>query len=753
MERTHQNSLSPSTDRRAFLRQSGYLAVGFSLLGAAGCSGDAQDNGTSGVTDPSSDAAPDSDQINAWLRIHEDNTITVLTGKIAIGQGILVALRQIAAEELDMPLERVAIIMADTAQTANESYTAGSASIEGSGRAIRRAAATARRMLLERAADQWDVDVTELTVQDGRISQSEAAGSVSYGSLVAGDQLTNEVDADAAQKDPANYRVVGRPHARPEIVGMVTGTAVGPEGGYVQDMRLPGMVHARVIRPPVYRATLRSVPEDDIESMPGNVRSVRDGNFLAVVADTEYDAVRAWQTVRQTAGWNLPDPLPSQDELFTGMPDRARGVETVTTADNIDTTLRDAAERLEATYTRPYQMHGSIGPSCAVAEFTDDRLTVWTHSQGVYPLRGSLAAMLELPVENIRVIGVRGSGCYGHNGADDAAADAARLAVALPDRPVRVQWMREDEHKWEPYGSAMRLQLRGALDADNRISAWQTNLWTDVHSHRPGGDAAELLTAQYLEDGYDPPTEGYLGGGYRNSQPLYQIPKVHIEAHRIEGPLRVSALRSLGAYGNIFAIESFMDELADRAGEDPVAFRLKHLEDDRARAVIEEVAQRVDWPVSVDNTEVRGWGFAFARYKNEAAYFAVAAEVTYDAAAERLRVSRLVGAIDAGQVINPDGLANQTEGGMIQSTSWTLLEKVNYEGAGITSVDWETYPILRFNDVPEVEVLIVDRPTEDPLGAGEAAQGPTAAAIANAVFRATGRRVRDLPITPEKLRS
>ncbi len=737
-------------DRRDFLRQSGYLAIGFSLLGLESCSVEAEAAGSAGEPGLGISEAPDSDQVNTWLRIHEDNTVTVLTGKIAIGQGILVALRQMAADELDVPLDRVKIIMADTRHTPNERYTAGSASIEGSGRAIRRAAATARQLLLKRASDQAGVSVSELTISDG-IIRAPGQKDRSYGQLVAGDQITTKISSEAPRKDPREYRFVGYPEPRPEVVGMVTGGTSGEDLGYVQDMRLPGMVHARVVRPPVYRATLNSIPEE-VTAMQGVIRLVRDGSFLAVLAEGEYQAIQAWQMLRQEAVWDRPDPLPSQSDLFSDMPRRATDTEVVSEAPDIEQHWKGDPTRLEATYTRPYQMHGSIGPSCALAEWTDERLTVWTHSQGVYPLRASLAAMLKISEAAIRVIGVRGSGCYGHNGADDVAADAARLAMALPGRPVRVQWMREDEHGWEPYGSAMRLQLRGALDKNKQIVAWETQVWTDVHSHRPGGDAAALLAAQYLEDGYDPPVDGYLGGGYRNSQPLYQIPNLHIEAHRIEGPLRVSALRSLGAYANIFAIESFMDELAERAGEDPVAFRLKHLEDERGRAVIEEVSRRMNWPGSAKPVAGRAWGFAFARYKNEAAYFAVAAEVAYDAAANTLRVLRLVGAIDAGQTINPDGLKNQTEGGMIQSASWTLLEEVKWNAEGITSLDWASYPILRFPEVPQVEVFVLDRPNEDPLGAGEAAQGPTAAAIANAVYRATGTRVRDLPVTGDKLR-
>ncbi|SDM31596.1 CO or xanthine dehydrogenase, Mo-binding subunit [Catalinimonas alkaloidigena] len=735
-----------AVDRRTFLRQSGCLAIGFSLFPASACSSHTNEGDQTQQAETLQEELADADHINAWLRLREDNSVTVLTGKIEIGQGVLVALRQIAAEELDVPLARVEVVMADTGQTPDERYTAGSASIESSGMAIRQAAAEARQQLLERAAQRFNVPVAQLSVTDGTVRVAQGTGEVTYGALLAGEQLTGKISGKAPLKNPQTYRLVGTPQHRPEIVAMATGAP-----GYVHDLRLPNMVHARVLRPSVYRATLQSLLEDKIKAMPGVLQLVRDGNFAAVLAEGEYQAIRAWQVLKAEATWQEPEPLPEQQHLFRDIPNRVTRSETVENAPDLDKALDRATTRWEATYERPYHLHGSIGPSCALAEWKDERLTVWTHSQGVYPLRDSIAQMLQLREGQVRVIGVRGSGCYGHNGADDVAADAARLALALPGRPVRVQWMREDEHGWEPYGSAMVLQLRGGLDATGKIVAWETQLWTDAHSHRPGGNAAELLAAQYLENAHLPPDEGgYLGGGYRNATPFYQIPSVHIEAHQFVGPLRVSALRSLGAYANIFALESFMDELAVRAGDDPVAFRLRHLQDERARAVIEEVARQVQWQAQRPE-QGRGWGVAFAQYKNRAAYFAVAAEVAYDAEKRDLRVLRLVGAIDAGQVINPDGLKNQTEGGMVQSTSWTTLEQVTWNETRITSRDWESYPILRFPHLPKVDVTVLDRPELPPLGAGEAAQGPTAAAIANAVYRATGTRVRELPITAARL--
>jgi CO/xanthine dehydrogenase Mo-binding subunit len=395
-------------------------------------------------------------------------------------------------------------------------------------------------------------------------------------------------------------------------------------------------------------------------------------------------------------------------------------------------------------------MHGSIGPSCAIAMWKNDFLTVWSHTQGVYPLRQSLSNLLTIPEEKIRVIGVPGSGCYGHNGADDVAADAALVAMEMPGKPVRVQWMREDEHRWEPYGSAMVMNLKAGIGATGKVVAWKTELWSDTHSTRPGGRAGHLIAARDLEKPFSFDAAGFSGGSSRNSIPLYDFATRQIVLHNYKGPLRTSALRSLGAYANIFALESFVDELALKAGKDPIEFRLLHLKDERAKEVINVLAQKIAW----GKQELKAGtaiGFAFAQYKNEAAYFAVAAEVKVDPAAKKFRVVKLTGCIDAGQIINSDGIKNQTSGGMIQAASWTLLESVQYNADGILSTGWDSYSILRFADVPDTEVIIIDRPQQEPLGAGEAAQGPTAAAIGNAIFRATGSRLRELPLTADKI--
>jgi CO/xanthine dehydrogenase Mo-binding subunit len=414
-----------------------------------------------------------------------------------------------------------------------------------------------------------------------------------------------------------------------------------------------------------------------------------------------------------------------------------------------------AAKTLEARYTRPFQAHGSIGPSCAVAQWTDGKLQVWTHSQGVYPLRGDLANVFGLPPSSVRCTHAEGAGCYGHNGADDVALDAALLARALSGRPVKLQWMREDEFMWEPYGSAMVMKLGGALDAQGNIVSWSHELWSHPHSRRPGqSKGSHTLAAGHLEKpvGAEPVGDVPLpaGGADRNAIPgAYDIPNVRVSKHFIiESPLRTSALRTLGGYGNVFALESFMDELAAAAGVDPVEFRLRHAKDPRARAVIEATAARAGWKPGAS-----GWGFAYARYKNVGCYCAVAAEIALDRKTGQLRVNRAVSAVDVGQAVNPDGIVNQIEGGIIQSASWTLKEAVSFDRTRVRTRSWADYPILRFDEVPQVDVVILNQPDQAFLGVGEGSQGPAAAAIANALANATGKRLRDLPFTPARVKA
>ena len=487
--------------------------------------------------------------------------------------------------------------------------------------------------------------------------------------------------------------------------------------------------------------------------MPGVVKVVRDGNFLAVVAAKEFQAIKAMNALANAAKWQEVAQLPKLNDLPSVLTNLA-------SQDSVIFQRSDPSvsgqRTIEATYTRPYQSHGSVGPSCAVAQLADGAMTVWSHTQGVYPDRQAIADMLRMPSASIRVIHVEGSGCYGHNGADDAAADAAMIARALPGVPVRVQWTREQEHAWEPYGPAMVTRLKASLDAAGKIADWNFEVFSNTHSMRPGG-AGCLLAAQHMAQPVAVPPAKPIplpeGGGDRNAIPIYTFPNAHVVHHFIPTmPIRISAMRALGAYHNVFSIDSFMDELAALAGVDPVEFRLNHLDDPRGRDVIEKAAQGFGWRKGQAASD-RGFGFAFARYKNLAAYCAIASEVEVNRETGRARLVRAVAAVDSGQVVNPDGLINQIEGAIIQSTSWTLYESVTFDATRITSIDWQTYPILRFDAVPEsIEVHIINRPGKPFLGSGETGQGPAAASVANAIANATGIRLRDLPLTRKRIK-
>ncbi len=732
-------------DRRRVLAGGGALIVSFSLSGSfAQAQGD-QPSAPAPSPPGSLKGAP---YLDSWIRIGADGNITVFTGKSELGQGFKTAFQQIAAEELEVPFASLIVVTADTGRTANEGYTSGSNSMHMSGTAIQNAAAQVRELLVAEAARRLDLPPEKLRTENAAVIAPDGR-RFGYGDLVGPDMLHVQAQPQSELKDPATFAVVGQPVQRVDIPAKVTG---GP--AYVQDMRLPGMVHARVVRPPSYGAQLSECESSAIEKMPGVVKVVRDGNFLAVVASKEFQAIKAMNALSAAAKWQETPGLPKQDDLLrvlTGLPSRD-----ATIFEQSDPTAV-GQKTIEATYTRPYQAHGSIGPSCAVAQFSDGGMTVWTHTQGVYPDRQGIAEMLRMEPASVHCIHVEGSGCYGHNGADDAAADAALIARALPGAPVRVQWMREQEHGWEPFGPAMVTKLKASLDGNGAISDWNFEVWSNTHSMRPGG-AGAMLAAQHKAQPFTPPAPKPLplpeGGGDRNAIPIYKFPNAHVVHHFIpEMPIRISALRSLGAYHNVFSTESFMDELAQLAGADPVEFRLKHLEDRRGRDVIEKAAQGFGWRKGQQAPQGRGYGFAFARYKNLAAYCAIASEVEVNGETGRPRLVRAVAAVDSGQVVNPDGLINQIEGAILQSMSWTLYESVTFDHTRITSIDWQTYPILRFNSVPSsIDVHIINRPGQPFLGSGETGQGPAAASIANAIANATGKRLRDLPLTRKRIK-
>jgi CO/xanthine dehydrogenase Mo-binding subunit len=737
------NASAFTVSRREALR--GALIVSFSLGALPSL---AQDQQSTGPKPPLPGSLKNAPMLDAWIRIDADGTVTVFTGKCEIGQGVKTALIQVAAEELEVDPQKVHLVAADTARTANEGFTSGSNSMKDSGAAIRNAAAQVREILIGIAAERLGIAADQLRAQSGAVVGPDNR-RMRYGELIAGNVLHVAAQPASKLKSADALKVIGRSMPRVDIPGKVTGGV-----SYVQDLRLPGMVHARIVRPPSYGARLQSIDTSAVEKMPGVLKIVRDGSFLAVVTEREFQAITAMHVLAAAAKWDIATKLPDEKSIFGFL--ESLPAEDYTIADK-HAPAAPASRTFEAVYRRPYQLHGSIGPSCAVASLDGDALTVWSHAQGMFPLRKGIAEMLHLAEDKVRCIHMEGAGCYGHNGADDAAADAALIARAVPGRPVRVQWTREQEHQWEPYGPAMIGRARASLDAGGNIVDWQYQVRSNTHSTRPPG-AGQLLAARHLEQPFKPKAPEIIpqpeGGGDRNSIPLYALPNVGVVHHFVpDMPLRVSAQRGLGAYHNIFAIESFMDELAAAAGADPVEFRLRHMQEPRARKVIATAAERFGWS-SAPSAKGKGRGFAFARYKNLGAYCAVAIEVEVEHESGRVRLGRAVAAVDSGQAVNPDGIANQIQGGIVQSASWTLYESVRFDETRILSQDWSTYPILRFGNVPEsVDVHVIDAPGEPFLGTGEAAQGPTAAAIANAVASATGMRIRDLPLNAARVKA
>ena len=695
--------------------------------------------------------------LDTWLRIERDGTVTVFTGKVEIGQSIRTAIARIAAEELDVRLERVRVQTADTARGPDEILTAGSMSVEQSGGAVRLAAAEARQVMLEAAAARLGAPLHALEVEDGIVRAAGSGRVLGYAELQGGRPFERRVTGEAVVKSPASYRIVGKPGPRIDLRDKLTG------GAFLQDLAPPGLLFGRVVRPPSYAAELVQLDAAAVRALPGVVAVVHDGRYLGVVAEREDQAVAARDALAAAAEWREAETLPGEEAIFDWLAGEPREsypvVEGVPQERPVSpwSEPREAARTLEASYERPFVMHASLGPSSALARLENDRLTVFSHSQSITLTRLALAQALDRPAESIRLIHADGPGCYGHNAADDAALDAALLALAVPGRPVLFQHVREDENRWEPYGPAMRVDMKASLDRGGRILAWSHDAISNTHVGRPipGTDGSQLAPAWLRAVPLArPEPRARLApevGIHRNAWPAYALPDVRVVKHLVKSTaLRTSSLRGLGAFANVFAIESFMDELAEACGSDPVAFRLRHLDDPRARAVLEAAAARADWRRPAASG--RGQGIAYARYENSKAYAAVVAEVEVGRGGE-IRLERLVIAADAGLVIDPNGLANQLEGGAVQAASWTLKEAVRFDRTRVTSVDWETYPILTFAESPRVETVLLDRPEETSLGAGEATQGPTPAAIANAVFHASGLRLRRTPFTPARVRA
>ncbi|MBL4579396.1 MAG: xanthine dehydrogenase family protein molybdopterin-binding subunit [SAR324 cluster bacterium] len=695
--------------------------------------------------------------LDSWLQFHRDGRITVSTGKVELGQKLTTALTVIVAEELDVDPGRITVLTADTDNSPNEGYTAGSNSLESSGIALRQASAKARRALMEKASEHLEEPVENLSVTDGEIGGTTTNKYVTYWDLIGDKHFKITVTDDVLPKSPDQYHLIGNPVPAVGLEALVTGTMT-----YVHDMEFTDMAHARVIRPPNYHAQIQDLNDTEVRAMPGVIEVILDGSFLSVVCEREEQAIWAASKLARITVWDESKELNSKD-IFVQLKNNPRQslpvVEGVAKESPVQPFRppENSSKTLSATYQRPYHMHGSIGPSAAIALYDAQVLKVWTHSQGIFPLRLALADVLGLAEDKIHLVHVPGAGCYGHNGADDVALDAALAARAVPGRPIMLKWERADEHAWEPFGSAMQIELQASLDDTGRVIYWNHETFSDTHMSRPSAhrENSRLLAAWHLQSPRPAPpvkpTPGFHTGIHRNADPIYDFADRRVVKHLVHDlPLRVSALRSLGAYANVFAIESFMDELAHFRDMDPLEFRLAHLSDNRARAVLEAATSKANSGFSSAD-DGHGRGLAVARYKNSKCYVAVVIDLIVDDYGA-IQLLRAVIAADAGQIVDPDGLRNQLEGGLMQSASWTLKEQVKFDDKGIVSRDWESYPILTFAEVPEIETVLIDRPDQPFLGSGEATQGPTAAAIGNAIFYAIGLRLRRIPFTQDRVR-
>jgi nicotinate dehydrogenase subunit B len=738
--------------RRQVLAAGGGLIVAFSLAppALAQLAGGGEGGPAPKVVRPNLPGSLGSNPfLDAWIRLDGTGKATVFSGKAELGQGIRTALLQVIAEELDLPPLSIDFVTADTDRTPDEGLTAGSHSMQDSGTALANAGANVRLLLMRAAAKQWGLSISALSTSgEGHIVAPDGR-RLGYGPLAAALSLHVEALPNAPRRDPAHYRTLGKNLPRVDIPAKLTGGE-----SYVQDLRLPGMLHARVVRGPSYGTHLTSPNFAAARQMAGVVAIVRQGDFAAVVAATEWQAIQAMRVAQASDYVRSLPPLPVADGPHRLQVLPKREIVVLNTRDGdfpVTHTLR-------ASYSRPWYSHGSIGPSCAVALAKDGGLTLWSHSQGVFDMHRAVAELVGLPAEKVRCIHSPSAGCYGQNGADDVTAEAGLIAMALPGRPVRLQWMREQEFGWEPCGCGMVTQVEASLGLDKRLARWTYEVWSNSHNNRPvkaGGYAVAQQIDPPLPMQAPEPIPMPEGDGDRNANPLYAFPNMDVRYHFIaEMPLRVSALRSLGAHLNIFSMESMLDELALVARVDPLEFRLAHMEDQRARAVMQEVAQQFDWSHRPSGDGRRGCGMAFARYKNEGAYCAIAMEIEVERETGRVAVRRVNAAVDAGQPASPDGIRNQVEGGIIQSLSWVTREAVTYDETKRTSFDWGTYPISRFMDVPQsINVHVMERPGLPFLGSGETAQAPTSAAFANALADATGVRLRDMPLTPAKVKA
>jgi CO/xanthine dehydrogenase Mo-binding subunit len=759
--------MTPVLSRRGFLKTSGVLVVGFAM----------HEPSSAQVLGGPAAGSPPLNRVDSWIAIASDGSVTAFSGKEELGQGISVAQAQLVAEELCVAFDRVKLLYCDTALTPDQAHTSGSQShpTNFNHGNLAQACATAREALVRLASERLGMTATDLAAENGTIvSKSERTKSVTYGELIGSKKFNLTLDPKARRKDPATWTVLGKPVPRPDLPAIMTG-----EFEFVHNVRVPGMLHGRVVRPPAPGATLIAVDESSVAGLPGVVKVVVRKNFAGVVAEKPWQAMDAATKLKVT--WSKGTGLPAQAEF----PDHLRSQKLtrdtlLVDSKDVDQRLSEAATVVKATYFHPYQMHGSVGSSCAVADVQGEKATLWSATQAVWYQRSSAAMVLGLKPENIHVVFRRGSGCYGLNGADTVTYDAALLSQAV-GKPVRVQLTRKDEMAWENYGNAFLMDERAGLDAQGNILGWEHESWSPGLGNRPGlsapGNVITGYLAGFMPEPFNPRAPAPDPATFNNNSngvPSYLAGRVRGEnkgtgtvrgervlVHNVVSPFWTGPLRSPARLPNTFAHESFMDELAAKAKADPVEFRLRHLSDERLRDMVSAAAKAAQWdsrpsPLAGNRKTgiVKGRGIACVAYERDNGYAAMVAYVEVDRDTGKIRVTRIVVSNDCGPISNPDGLRNQLEGGALQGMSRALGEEVTWNDQNVTSVDWRTYHSLPLGfGIPKIETVLVNRPNEEATGAGETSITIAAPAIANAIFDATGVRIRQVPLTPERVKA
>jgi nicotinate dehydrogenase subunit B len=744
-----------SISRRDLLKSTGILIVSFSFFGRVS-NALAQGDGLSvDGMDPT--------VLDSWMAIAKDGSVTVFTGKVELGTGVVTALAQVVAEELDVRFDKVYMDSGDTDKAVDQGVTAAARTIERGGVQLRQASAAARQELLKLASARLDSPVDKLTVTDGVVSVvGNPSKKIAYGDLLGGKRFNVKIMASGSgwdmkvaplvpAKDPKDYKIVGKSIARVDLPEKFTGEFV-----YSQDVSVPGMLHGRALRPATSLSMPTNVDESSIRNIPGVVKVVREGSFVGVVAETEWAAIQAARALKVT--WSEPTlKMPSgPDEVFDYLKNTKSFKENiVTNRGNLDAAFSQAHKVLEATYYWPFQLHGMMGPPCAVADVRGDRATIWAGTQGPFRTRDAIAKMLNIPPKNVHLLYREGSGSYGRLECDDTAEDAALMSRAV-GKPVRVQWMREDEHAWDPKGPAQYSTVRAGIDAQGNVIAWD---FMDRSFPWTASEGNPLLASSQI--GLTPTTPGFLNGAGGGGQ-IYTFENQKVLAANIpwvqkgDWPLRTSNLRAPGDLARVFASESMIDDIASYLHVDPVQFRLRYLTSDkRISEVLVATAKQAGWtdrpspaPAS-SGTKAAGRGVAAANRANTMT--AAVAEIEVDKSTGEVAVKKITLTHDCGLIVNPDGLKNQIEGNIIQGVSRALMEEVQFDSTGQKNLDWDSYPVIRFNQVPDIEIVLINRPEMQPFGGGEPSIVPITAAIGNAIFDATGVRLRRAPFTPERV--